>query len=69
MTLTIDIEQESDGRWIADVVELPGVMVYGASMGEAVTRVKELARQVLAERIQRGEPIPGDLTFSVSNAA
>lgn len=63
MTLTIEMEQESDGRWIAEVIELPGVMAYGASAAEATQRVEELARRVLAERLERGEPIPGDLTF------
>jgi predicted RNase H-like HicB family nuclease len=61
--LTIDTERESPGRWIAEVIELPGVMVYGRTKAEATRKVKELARTVLAERIKHGEPIPGDLTF------
>jgi predicted RNase H-like HicB family nuclease len=60
VTLTVEMEQESDGRWIAEVIDLPGVIAYGASEAEAVRLVEALARRVLAERIERGEPIPGD---------
>jgi predicted RNase H-like HicB family nuclease len=63
MQLTIETEREAPGRWIAEVIELPGVMVYGRTKAEATRKVKELARKVLAERIKHGEPIPGDLTF------
>jgi predicted RNase H-like HicB family nuclease len=63
MNLTIETEREAPGRWIAEVLELSGVMVYGRTKPEAVRKVKELARRVLAERIKNGEPIPGDLTF------
>jgi predicted RNase H-like HicB family nuclease len=63
MNLTIETEREAPGRWIAEVLELSGVMVYGKTKPEAVRNVKELARRVLAERIKNGEPIPGDLTF------
>jgi predicted RNase H-like HicB family nuclease len=54
----IEIEQESDGRWIAEVPELPGVLVYGASRQEAVTRAQALALRVLAERLEHGEELP-----------
>jgi predicted RNase H-like HicB family nuclease len=63
MTLTIETERESPGRWIAEVIELSGVMVYGTSKVEAVAKVKALARRVLADRIRHGEQIPGDLKF------
>ena len=63
MTLTIETERESPGRWIAEVIELSGVMVYGTSKAEAVAKVKALARRVLADRIRHGEQIPGDLKF------
>jgi predicted RNase H-like HicB family nuclease len=53
--LTIETEQESDGRWIAEVVELPGAMLYGASREDAVQGVQALALRVIAERIERGE--------------
>jgi len=69
MKLTIDTERESPRRWIAEVLELPGVMLYGTSKADAVRKVKELARRVLAERIRHGEPIPGNLTFEQRRAA
>ncbi len=54
----VDIEQEDDGRWIAEVSDLPGVMAYGQSREEAVTRAQALALRVLAERLENGEPLP-----------
>jgi predicted RNase H-like HicB family nuclease len=63
MRLTIETEREAPGRWIAEVVELAGVMVYGKTKAVAVRKVKDLARRVLADRIRHGEPIPGDLIF------
>lgn len=50
----IEIEREEDGRWIADVPELPGVMLYGRSREDAIARVKALALRVLAERLEHG---------------
>ena len=55
---TIDVEQEDDGRWIGEVVDLPGVLAYGNSREEAVTRAQALAPRVLADRLEHGEPIP-----------
>ena len=55
MILKIEIEREEDGRWIAEVAELPGVMSYGASPGEAKTKVQGLALGVVAGRIENGE--------------
>jgi len=52
MNLHIETEREQDGRWIAEVPELPGVMTYGASQEEAVARVKALALRVLADRLE-----------------
>ena len=54
----IETEQEDDGRWIADVVEIPGVMAYGSTPHEAIARVQALALRVLAERIEQGEVEP-----------
>jgi predicted RNase H-like HicB family nuclease len=56
--MRIEIEQEEDGRWLAEIPELPGVMVYGATREEAVARVKALALRVLADRLEHGERIP-----------
>ncbi len=57
-SLTIELEQELDGRWIADIVALPGVMVYGATSDDALQSVKALALRVLADRIEHGEGLP-----------
>jgi predicted RNase H-like HicB family nuclease len=55
--LTIEIEQEEDGRWIAEVPELPGVLVYGQTRQEATDRVQALAVRVLADRLEHGEAV------------
>ena len=57
-TLTVELEQEADGRWLAEVLELPGALAYGSTPGEARTRVEALTLRVLAERLERGEPVP-----------
>jgi predicted RNase H-like HicB family nuclease len=56
--LTIEVEQEEDGRWLAEVVELPGVLSYGQSRQEAIDRVQALSLRVLADRLDHGEPVP-----------
>ena len=56
--MNIQLEREEDGRWIAEVPELPGVMVYGQSREEAIAKVKALALRVLADRLEQGESIP-----------
>lgn len=58
MILTIETEQEEDGRWIAEVMEIPGVLVYGQTRQEAIAKVKALALRVLADRLEHGEMIP-----------
>ena len=55
MNLTFDTEREEDGRWIAEVPQLPGVMAYGATEGEAKAKAEALALRVLADRIDHGE--------------
>jgi predicted RNase H-like HicB family nuclease len=52
MRLTIEIEQEEDGRWLAEISEIPGVMAYGVDAQEAVARVQVLALRVLADRLE-----------------
>jgi predicted RNase H-like HicB family nuclease len=54
----IEIEQENDGRWIAEVADLPGVMAYGTSREEAIAKVQALALRVLADRLDHGDEIP-----------
>ena len=49
------LEQEADGRWLAEVVELPGVLAYGASRDEALARAEALALRVIADRLEHGE--------------
>jgi predicted RNase H-like HicB family nuclease len=58
MVLRIETEREMDGRWIAEVVDLPGVMVYGVDRESAISGVKELARRVIEDRKQHGESAP-----------
>ena len=58
MTFTVETEQETDGRWIAEIAQIPGAMAYGATRGEAITRVEALGLRVLAERIEQGETSP-----------
>ena len=54
MTFTIETEQGEDGRWIAEVMEIPGVLVYGATPEEAIVNVQALALRVLAEQMEYG---------------
>ncbi len=55
MTLTVEFDREEDGRWLADIPALPGVMAYGPSREEALASVKALALHVLADMIEHGE--------------
>ncbi len=65
MYLTLEIEREADGRWLAEVTDLPGVLAYGASRDEAVARAEALALRVLADRLEHGEAGPdlGSVSF------
>jgi predicted RNase H-like HicB family nuclease len=58
MRYAIEIEREDDGRWIADIPELPGVMVYGETPEQAIAAVEALALHVIAGRLERGEVAP-----------
>ena len=64
MKLTIETEREDDGRWIAEVPELPGVLAYGATQGEAMVKAETLALRVIAEQLENGERRA--LPFSIS---
>ena len=55
---TVEVERETDGRWIGEVTDLSGVLAYGSTRDEAVARAKALAFRVLADRIEHGEDIP-----------
>ena len=69
MRLTIRLLRETDGRWIGDVPEIPGVTVYGVTAEEATRRVKALALRVIAEEIEHGEMSPAADTLQFSIAA
>ena len=56
--MKIEIEREKDGRWIAEVPDLPGVMVYGKTRVQALAKVEALALRVIADRLDHGERIP-----------
>ena len=59
--LRIESEREEDGRWIAEVPTLPGVVSYGATEAEAQTKVQALALRVFADRLENGEPLPHEI--------
>jgi len=59
--IRVEIEVEEDGRFLASVPDLPGVMAYGSSQAEAIRRVKAIALQVLADMIESGEEVPGSI--------
>lgn len=64
MNLPIEFEQEDDGRWIAEIAALPGVLVYGETQDEARRKVQALALSVLADRLEHGElPLLSDVHF------
>ena len=65
MNLKFEVEQETDGRWIAEVIDLPGVMAYGDSADEAIARVKALALRVLADRLEYGDLIVEPILFGL----
>ena len=60
--LVIEIEREDDGRWVAEVAALPGVLAYGNTKADARARAAALAFLVLADRIEHGEPIPEEVS-------
>lgn len=55
---TLETERETDGRWISEIPELPGVLAYGETRDESVSKAKALAFRVLADRLDHGEHIP-----------
>jgi predicted RNase H-like HicB family nuclease len=67
ITFRVEIDREEDGRWLAEVVDLNGVMAYGATQEEAVRKAKALALRVLADRLENGEPSPQAFAFAVAS--
>ena len=68
MRFRVEIEREQDGRWLAEVPELPGVLAYGASESEAQAKVQALALRVVADRLEHGESGPEliDISFNAA---
>jgi len=64
----IECEREEDGRWLAEVPQLPGVLAYGSTRDEAMARAQILALRVLAERLEHGESGPQSISISVTAA-
>jgi len=56
--MKVEVDQEDDGRFIAEVPDIPGAMAYGATAEEAVNRVEALVLRILADRLDHGEPSP-----------
>ncbi|MBN1658520.1 MAG: type II toxin-antitoxin system HicB family antitoxin [Anaerolineae bacterium] len=65
---TIEYEQEEDGRWLAEVLELPGVLAYGHTPEDAMAKVQALGLRVLADRIEHGEEAPTLMSLSFVTA-
>jgi predicted RNase H-like HicB family nuclease len=66
MQISIESEREDDGRWLAEVPQLPGVMAYGANREQALAKAQVLALRVLAERIEHGEGAPEPISISIA---
>jgi len=66
MEYTLLLEQETDGRWLAEVPELPGVLAYGSTSEEAAVKAETLALRVLADRLEHGEARPHSIKFIVA---
>lgn len=60
MKFSIECEQEDDGRWLAEVQELPGALAYGRTVQEAISKVQALALRIVADKIEHGE-VPPDM--------
>jgi predicted RNase H-like HicB family nuclease len=63
---SLEVERETDGRWLAEVPELPGVMAYGDTQEEAVTNTEMLALRVIADRLQHGEAKPQSIRLTLA---
>ncbi len=68
MNVQIECEQETDGRWLAEVPQLPGVLAYGGTADEAMARAQVLALRALAEQLEHGETKPQSLSITISAA-
>ena len=68
ITLKVELDREDDGRWIAEVPDLPGVLAYGRTPEEAKAKVQALALRVVADRLEHGEAGPDLLSISFAAA-
>lgn len=68
MDFSIECEREEDGRWLAEVPQLPGVLAYGATADEAMAKAQVLALRVLADRLEHGESRAHSIKISVAAA-
>ncbi len=68
MNFVVELEQETDGRWIAEVIELPGVLAYGQTPDEAKAKVQALALRVVADRLEHGEIAPDSVSVTFAAA-
>lgn len=68
MRFTIELDREQDGRWIAEVVDLPGVLAYGKTREQALASAEALALRVMADRLEHGEAAPDQLSVSFDSA-
>ena len=68
MRFTVETEREDDGRWIAEIMEIPGVMAYGNVRSEAIARAEALALRVMAEQVEQGRHVlePIHITFAAA---
>lgn len=69
MNYALDCEREEDGRWLAEVPQLPGVLAYGATREEAMVRVEVLALRVIADQLDHGESPALDISIALPAAA
>jgi predicted RNase H-like HicB family nuclease len=68
MKFELECELEEDGRWLAEVPQLPGVLAYGVSADEAMSKAEILALRVLAERLEHGESRPHSISIDIAAA-
>jgi predicted RNase H-like HicB family nuclease len=66
--LTIESEREDDGRWLAEVPSLPGVLAYGVTEPEARAKVQAMALRVIADRLDHGEALPQEIASVFATA-
>ena len=68
MKLSIECELESDGRWIAEIVQIPGAMAYGVTRDDAMATAEVVALRAIADRIEHGEAKPLDVQITLDAA-